>query len=852
MRLRTPLSAAAFAVVALALSCDHKQPLSPVERVNVPRAADNVGPVVVISQVYGGGGNSGATYKNDFVELFNRGDAAASLSGWSIQYASATGTGNFGSNSPVALSGSIPAGGYLLVQLAGGTNGIPLPTPDVVATGPNLAAGSGKVIVANTASGLACNGGSTPCSAAQLAQIVDLVGYGTANFYEGASAAPAISGNVTAEFRKDDGCRDTNNNGADFVTGTPPTPRNSASAQRSCSGGPPASVTLTPDTASVSVGATQALTAEVRNADGYLIGDQLTWSTGDAAIATVSASGVLTGVALDTTFVTVTTSNGLADTSVVVVTPPVIRWLDVSSSGTSFPPGFQTQLFATARTASGGLVVPANFTYEALNPSVATVTPVLNTAIVTGVSPGVAQIRITATPVDGATPPYAFTTKSITIETPAAVDPSIYATNDEFGDPAAASPSDPDALLVVRPQYTISYNESRGTPNWVSYELDSRQMGGQDRCNCFSADPLLPASKQILTSDYTNGGYDRGHMTRSFDRTATNSDNAVTFYLTNIVPQLADLNQGPWANFENALGDSAEAGRAVYIITGPLYSRSHGLTFLKNEGKVAVPDSTWKVALIGPRNAGIPFGLASLQGWSDLPGHTVLAVNMPNVAGVKNVPWTSYLTSVASIEAATGYDFLSLIPVAFQHALEVNDRAPAPAFASSGTLLPAATIAFDGAASSDPDLGRTDMGQAEALSYAWDFGDGSVATGVTSSHVFGRSGSFVVTLTATDAWGWPSAVSHTVTIVTPLDGVAALADQVGGLGTLDKGALNSLGAKLNAATASCRRDGTPACANQVGAFVNEVEALVNSGRLGSDAAAPILAYAELLIDSLRL
>ena len=135
----------------------------------------------------------------------------------------------------------------------------------------------------------------------------------------------------------------------------------------------------------------------------------------------------------------------------------------------------------------------------------------------------------------------------------------------------------------------ISYNQSRGTPNWVAYELDNRQFGSEDRCNCFTSDPNLPSDRQIFTSDYTNGGFDRGHMARSADRTAANVDNATTFYLTNIVPQQADLNQGVWAQFENALADSARAGRAVYIVTGPIYSPSHALVFLKNEGKVAVP-----------------------------------------------------------------------------------------------------------------------------------------------------------------------------------------------------------------------------------------------------------------------
>src|SRR4029077_9380301 len=152
----------------------------------------------------------------------------------------------------------------------------------------------------------------------------------------------------------------------------------------------------------------------------------------------------------------------------------------------------------------------------------------------------------------------------------------------------------------------------------VSYELDDRQFGSEDRCNCFTADPNLPSDKLIYTSDYTNGGFHGGHMTRASDRTAANVDNATTFFLTNVVPQTADLNEGVWAQFENTLADSAQAGRAVYIITGPLYSKSHGLTFVKNEGKIAVPDSTWKIALIGPDPGGVPFTRANVQTLTDL------------------------------------------------------------------------------------------------------------------------------------------------------------------------------------------------------------------------------------------
>jgi predicted extracellular nuclease len=196
-------------------------------------------PDVVISQVYGGGGNSGATYTNDFVELFNRGTATISLDGWSIQYASATGTGNFGSSTTMItpLSGSLASGQYMLIQEAQGSGGTtPLPTPDVTDSSPiAMSATGGKVALVMSATGLGCNGGSTLCSAAQLALITDLVGWDGANFYEGSGPAPATS-NSTAIFRSNGGCTDSDNNNADFDPAAAPSPRNTASPFHYCSG----------------------------------------------------------------------------------------------------------------------------------------------------------------------------------------------------------------------------------------------------------------------------------------------------------------------------------------------------------------------------------------------------------------------------------------------------------------------------------------------------------------------------------------------------------------------------------------------------------------------------------------
>jgi|GEM_PF-516360 len=184
---------------------------------------------VVISQVYGGGGATSlpATYKRDYIELFNPTGAAIDLGGWSLQYASATGTGNWIVHAlPASLS--IGPGRYLLIEEGGGTVGGDLPLAPDVAGGPlNLAQSNGKIALVSSATALS---GACPS-----AGVVDQVGYGTANCHEG-SAAVAALGKETGAVRKDDGCTDTDDNAADFDVVTNPVPRNAASPANGCGG----------------------------------------------------------------------------------------------------------------------------------------------------------------------------------------------------------------------------------------------------------------------------------------------------------------------------------------------------------------------------------------------------------------------------------------------------------------------------------------------------------------------------------------------------------------------------------------------------------------------------------------
>ncbi len=178
---------------------------------------------VVISQVYGGGGNNGATLKNDFIELFNRSASAVSLNGWSVQYASAGGT----SFQATALPNvTLQPGQYFLVQQAAGTGGtVNLPTPDKIGT---LAMGgtAGKVVLASIAS---------PVASATAASVLDLVAYGSgATPFEGAGPTPATS-NTNAVFRAQGGCTDSDQNQSDFSAALA-APRNTASTFNVCGG----------------------------------------------------------------------------------------------------------------------------------------------------------------------------------------------------------------------------------------------------------------------------------------------------------------------------------------------------------------------------------------------------------------------------------------------------------------------------------------------------------------------------------------------------------------------------------------------------------------------------------------
>ncbi len=417
----------------------------------------------------------------------------------------------------------------------------------------------------------------------------------------------------------------------------------------------------------------------------------------------------------------------------------------------ALPVGFQDQLFVTVRD-GGGAVITTPIVWSSDTPALAGID---QDGVFTGLAAGTAVFR--ATTDDGV----ATGTFALPIRV-AAAGAAQYGNHAEFGEPTDGDGS--DDLLLRHAQFTASYNPVRNIPNWVSYNLDASHFGPEDRCDCFTFDPALPPSAtRYTTADYTGAGavagfgIDRGHLARSFDRTSGSLDNAFTFYFSNIVPQAADLNQGPWADFESHLGDLARLqNMEVYVVTGASGSRGT----VKDEGVITIPASTWKVAVIMPRDQ----GLANVQTHQDVQ---VIAVIMPNEPGVRNVDWNTYRTTVDAVEALSGYDVLALLPDQVEIAVESGTAPPNPVVNGPFTSAEGAAVSMDASGSTDPD--------GDALTFAWDFGDGATGTGATVSHTYAQNGVFTVRVVVTDTRGLVTEAVTMATVSNVAPGIGAFA-----------------------------------------------------------------------------
>ncbi|MEQ1607282.1 MAG: DNA/RNA non-specific endonuclease [Pyrinomonadaceae bacterium] len=231
-----------------------------------------------------------------------------------------------------------------------------------------------------------------------------------------------------------------------------------------------------------------------------------------------------------------------------------------------------------------------------------------------------------------------------------------------FGNPSNATPetANENNYLMHKPQYSLAYNRSKATANWVAWRIDSSWIGGANRQDDFRPDPALPAGwYQVADNDYSGSGFDRGHMCPSGDRTRSVPDNSATFLMTNMVPQLGANNQGPWNDFENYLR-SLLSTNEVYIISGP--QGVHATIPTISSGRITVPKWTWKVVLI------LPNGTDDLRRVNRATRAFGIIVSNESVTGGNG--WRNYRVTVDAVETLTGYDFFSNVPRNTQEYIE--------------------------------------------------------------------------------------------------------------------------------------------------------------------------------------
>ncbi len=229
-----------------------------------------------------------------------------------------------------------------------------------------------------------------------------------------------------------------------------------------------------------------------------------------------------------------------------------------------------------------------------------------------------------------------------------------------MGNPSQAteSPADKDNYLMKKPQFALSYCNDRGTPNWVSWLLKKDHLGDAPR-KPFHPDMTLPRGfRRITPRDYTDSGFDRGHMCPHSDRADTVENSVATFVMTNMIPQAGEVNQKPWNDLEMYCRDLVRKHhKRLYIVCGPQGeggTGKHGLRHTLADGRVTVPAVCWKVIMVLPDDDGDD--LAKVNARTRL-----IAVIMPNTDRIEH-HWERYRTSVQKVEKLTGYAFFDKAP----------------------------------------------------------------------------------------------------------------------------------------------------------------------------------------------